>query len=137
MRSKLAFRVLELQASLRASAQTLKRLQEGASCFVFLHCKRSFFIHLFSNPAAAELALLPQDGPGLVAVLGSGQPQQLGEFLHSQRHPVNGQSLQVAHLHCMYGHIVRLKVWMSEEGVFKFLLNEVLYKVSRSFKSKL
>lgn len=132
----LAFRVLELQASLRASTQTLKRLQEGASCFVFLHCERSFLIH-FSNPAAAELALRPQDGPGPAAVLRSGQPQQLGEFLHSQRHPVNGQSIQVAHLHGMYGHLVRLQVWMSEEEVFKFLLNEVLYQVSQSFKSKL
>lgn len=137
MRSKLVFRVLELQASLRASAQTLKRLQEGASCFVFLHCERSFFIHLFSNPATAELALLPQDGPGPVADLGSGQPQQLGEFLHSQRHPVNGRSIQVAHLRCMYRHLVMLQVWMKEEGVFKFLLNEVLYQVSQFFKSKL
>lgn len=126
MRSKLAFRVLELQASLCTSAQTLKRLQEGASCFVFLHCEQSFFIHLFSNPAATELALLPQDGPGPVTVLGSGQPQQLGEFLHSQRHPVKGQSIQVAHLCCMYGHLVMLQVWMNEEGVFKFLLNKVL-----------
>lgn len=120
-RFKLAFRLLELLAPLRASAQTLKRLQEGAPCFVFLHCQPSFLIHLFCNPAAAELALHPQHGPGPCAVAGPGQPQELGEFLHSQRHPVQSHSVQVAHHHCVCGHPVRFPVWMSGEGVFKFL----------------
>lgn len=82
-----------------ASAQTLKRLQEGALRFVFLHSEQSFLIHLLGDFITAECSHLPQDGPGPVAMLSPGQSCELRELLHFQRHPVSGKSIQVTHFH--------------------------------------